>query len=211
MSNKLRVMVCSLLILVAGAAGALSAPAAKAVVVDGYVWMNPGATNSMTYGWHGDCDDTPTSGVALDWSNSGGASVYFRGFGATLTGTGGAVGTGQAFTSNNGCYRIRLEIRDPAGTFRASGLYTHTDQPQGGTFTIAGGSLGSPGYTSVVIGKTRSSEMMGCPWTAAHLHQYGEDFGSRNTGTYPTYVNAGTYTATSISNWITADSYSWSE
>lgn len=126
----------------------------KAVTVDGFVWMNPGATSTLTCVWHGECQ-TPTAGVALDWSNSGGASVYFRGFGATVSGTVGSVGTGRALTSNTGCYRIRLEIKDPLGTFRASGLYTHTDQPQGGTFTIAAGTLGSPAYTSVVIGKTR--------------------------------------------------------
>ncbi|GAB4329075.1 MAG: hypothetical protein Kow0010_13190 [Dehalococcoidia bacterium] len=86
----------------------------------------------------------------------------------------------------------------------------HTNQPQD-EFDIAGGSTGNPAYTVQAIGKTVSSEKQGCPWTAAHLHQFGEDFDSRNTGTYPGYVNDQAFTASSLSNWINNESFTFDE
>lgn len=104
-----------------------------------------------------------------------------------------------------------MEIRDPLGAFRASALYTHTYQPQGGTFLIYAGTLGNPAYTSVQIGRSRTTEGTGCLFSAPHLHQYGEDFTNRNTSRYPNAPATGTYSVSDITNWINSDSYSWNQ
>lgn len=201
-----------LVIALAGLAGILSNAEVRADTINAYLWVNPGGGyDYMTCGWHGSCKPgEETAGVALDFRNYGGDWVYFRGFGERATGGAGNVGTGQPVDSTNGCYRVRVHIEDPNSTFLASAIYVHTNEPQD-EFDIAGGSTGNPAYTAQVIGKTVSPDKPGCPWTAAHLHQFGEDFDNRNTGTYPEFVNAQAVTASSISNWINNESFTFNE
>lgn len=93
--------------------------------------------------------------------------------------------------------------------------YTHSQTSSSGTtFNINGGTTYT--WTARSVGTTASSEISGCPWTAAHLHQTDSITGwSRNSSRYPSGAcpndNCGSYPVTSSGYHQTSHSwtYSW--
>jgi len=174
-----------------------------------------GATADMTCGWHGGCGSTPTAGTALDWDNYGNNAVYFRTFGHRDTGSESTMARGTVERAiGTTCATVYINIGSPAGgTYRGSIAYVHTLTSADGNSIDIVFSTGSY-WTTSNFGTnvaTADEENVNCRtpdlWDGAHVHQYAAwnysavSGGYRNTGTYPNYVNPGTYSIDTSTYW----------
>ena len=172
------------------------------------VYVNPGpSTNSLTCGFHVTCDETvypDTNRTALDWGNSGTASVYWRSFGYLSVGSLATIATGKVWDVTDSCKAVAVEIYSLANTYRGAAGYLHSSLSgtDGRSFYIPGSTTGAYKLEGPVA-TTASTEIGGCPWDAAHLHQFSDVSGwFRNSGIYSDEPATGTgYDLTDGDNW----------
>jgi hypothetical protein len=194
--------------LVGSIAGILSSVQSGRAVDDYDVYVNPGgSTNVLTCGFHVTCDATAypdTNRTALDWGNSANASVYWRSFGFKGAGSQATIATGKIWNVTDTCKAVAVEVYSLANTYRGAEGYTHTilSGTDGRSFYIPGSASGAYKLEGPT-GTTADSEISGCPWTAAHLHQFSDLSGwYRNSGVYPDEPSTGTgYDLTDVNNW----------
>jgi hypothetical protein len=150
----------------------------------------------LTCGWHGDCDESPTSGSGLDWGDTD-DEAYLAGA-AKWNGSGSVlavrvVATNEFGYINPDCSYVVADIKNwYTGDVWATEIYTHVERG-GGTFNHAiWASSGGNGFR-VDIGDVVDDEDEDCPWDDPHVHQYGEDYDSTNTGGFPDYTECYEY------------------
>ena len=197
--------------LIGAVLGMMTAPSAQALTTVS-LEIHPAADTRLNCGWHGTCGQTPTSGVALDFKNNSSHSIYWRSYGY-IAGS-GYFAKGTVANASANCYRTYVNISSPADvTYRGTAMYTHTRTDVAGSyFSIYGATYGS--WFAQYVGYTITGEDPDeCPWDGEHLHQRGYwenvSSSSRNTSTYPGYVNYGTvFPITNQGYW--QDSATWS-
>ena len=200
-----RFLTLAVVLALAGALAALYGPqGGEAATINYSVRVHPGASSTLTCGWHeGACPSSSSTGHALDWANSGGSTIYWRSYGWCSVGPCSAIATGTISSVLETCYKVKVDVKSkvPAGVSQGTIIYTHSGTSSGGTtFDIKGGT--SYTWTSKSIGYTRSSENTPyCAWTGPHLHQTDSGTGwTRNSSVYPAGAcpspNCGSYPIT---------------
>jgi hypothetical protein len=206
--NALAKGTCLVVLSIAGLVlGALSNVTTGRALVDYEVYVNPGAaTNSLTCGYHVTCDGSypDANRMGLDWGNSSGNSVYWRSWGYKSVGSQGTIASGKVWDVTDSCKAVAVEVYSTTNAYKGAAGYMHTNLSgtDGRTFYISGSTSGS--YTSYgAIGTTAGSEIPGCPWTAAHLHQFSDVSGwYANGNVYPDEPGTGVgWDLTSADNW----------
>ncbi len=179
---------------------------ADAVTIFVRLGVHPGATSTLSCGWHGTCYDPPAAGSALDWSNSGGSNVVWRSYGYRSDASPNKIGTGKILVTTGTCYEVSAEVTDAFGCGKGRIRYTHSQTwTPDWTFDINGGGGTWGQWTAVTIGFTSNPETSACAfdpprppqplWTGPHLHQApGTGSWTVNTPCYhtpPCYQGAG--------------------
>lgn len=154
---------------------------------DYYVYVHPGGTTSGSYddlncGYHATCSGSPNEGTGLDWANSHGENVYYRGYSSNSAGYSWS-GTGWITEQISGnCYSTFVSQYKRSGAHNSTVAYIHTGTNYEDTgFTIAGGYY--PTWTSTIVGQTLN-EPSECNTTGAHLHQATLNGGNHWKNTY---------------------------
>lgn len=188
--------------------GVLSNVSIGRATVDYEVYVNPGAaTNELTCGYHVTCDEInypDANRMALDWGNDSGNNVHWRSWGYKSVGSQGTIASGKVWDVTDSCKAVAVEVYSTTSVYKGAAGYMHTtlSGTDGRTFYISGSTSGS--YTSYgAIGTTAGSEILGCPWSDPHLHQFS-DYSSwvANGNVYPDEPSTGTgYDLTSVDNW----------
>jgi hypothetical protein len=94
-------------------------------------------------------------------------------------------------------------------------VYTHTQVITSSSFTIAGGGVFTPAFTSKHVANAVISEISGCPFGGVqHVHQYNTANANglqwyHNTNGYPNAVNPGNWDPFNINYWQAK--VSWTE
>jgi hypothetical protein len=138
-------------------------------------------TAQVYCGWHGECTDPPTSGNALDWTQSGGTAVYFDSY-AYYTSYSTIAGTGNPSQNNGDCKSVDVWVKRPNGTSLGHVYYAHSDVYSTSQFNI-NATYVSLTWTLHEVATTASSELSNCVsngyWSGPHLHQNaGSPFGT---------------------------------
>ena len=200
---KIYFLLASFAVLLGAGIGFVAPNPAEAATYNLYV--HPGATSSLNCGWHdGPCPNNP-GGPALDWGNSGSATVYWRSYGrcgVSCT----SVGTGTIALTFPFCTETHVTVRNLGGAAQGGDIiYTHTGSNQSGQgFYISGNNSGSGAWMATGVGYTLNvgSENGPCNngtyYPAAHLHQKQGTGWTRNTTRYPNPPGSGTYPITSV-------------
>lgn len=208
-----RLMATLTLAVIIGGISGLIAPAtssAQSGRVDVHLTINPGATNSLTCGWHEACLSPFYFGSALDWANAGNAYIYWRSYG-WRSDTTGQVATGTVGTSNTGCSRMLIDVRDVYGYSQGISYYTHSWTPWNGHPVRIDAGGGFWQGNNQIIGYTYLNERAdfpNCPTSGSHLHQYASGYG-QNTGLYPGAPGTGTYPVTNNGYWQNDRRWCW--
>ena len=198
-----RVLILAAVFGLVGALAGLYAPReSEATVINYDLRVHPGATSTLTCGYHnGACPNQP-GGPALDWSNSGGSAIYWRSYGWCSILPCATIARGTINSVLEQCYKVRISIAStvPAGVSQGSVDYTHSGTSSSGTvFNINGGNYV---WTSQSVGTTRTQDATGCPgwldtngdtipdYWPAHLHQTRNGTWSNNSR-YPNAPGSG--------------------
>src|SRR6185295_2758305 len=104
----------------------------------------------MTCGWHGTTGCPNLDGYALDWSSLSGAGVTWRSYGTAVPTS--AMGTGYPADASSSCTRVKVQIRSTADIWRGDVVYTHAEETTTASFTILGGDVLTPAFTSNYLG-----------------------------------------------------------
>jgi hypothetical protein len=177
---------------IAGSAiGVISNLSVGRATTDYEVTVNPGgATNALICGFHVVCDEVnypDANRTGLDWGNVADDAVYWRSWGYKSVGSQSTVAISKVWDVTDTCYAVAVEVYSITNVYKGAAGYVHThlSGTDGRTFYVSGSTSGS--YTSYgAIGTTSDSEISGCAWTAAHLHQFSDVSGwYRNSGVYP--------------------------
>lgn len=155
--------------------------------------VHPGATSTMTCGWHSACTGSvPPFGAAIDWRNFGNDLVYWRSFGYRSDGINSPLGEGWITNQVGTCAVVQVAVSDAFGFPKGSILYTHsTSSWAPAPFDIAAHGTGWGNYHHGAVGRTLVTESSSCInaglWDAAHLHQtHSGASWSQNTPAYCT-------------------------
>lgn len=196
--------------LAGGLAGLYAPKGTEATVINYSVRVHPGATSTLTCGYHnGPCPNQP-GGPALDWANSANATVNWRSYGWCSILPCTVIATGTISSVLEQCYKVRVDVKSkvPAGVSQGTVDYTHSGTSKAGTsFDIKGGNYV---WTAAGVGYTRSQDHPDCPgWVDTngdtikdywppHLHQTRNGTGWSNNSNYPNGSASGTYPITTL-------------
>lgn len=191
-------MTVALLAAVVGGAYGLITPASpvRAVTVNVGLGINPGASNTLTCGWHSACiAGQYDPRTALDWDNPDNGTVYWRSWGYRDDGYTGQIANAWLYTTNTPtCYQIRIDVWDVFGYLQGTEYYQHTTTPWNGWSNPVNAGGGYWSYTSFAIGYSPATELSGsCSFFGSHNHQYGGPSFGRNSPGYPDAPASATY------------------
>jgi len=173
-----------------------------------YFWAHipVGASSQTVYmncGWHGKCDNNPTSGNGLDWDETD-AYVYFAGAASWdswyVT---NAAYVELSYSPTSTCTRVRADIKNwYTDALLATEYYTHTWHYSGYHYLTVY-AYSTPWGMREVAGVVSNPDLTGCPWTGTHVHAEGTGFDATNGG-FPAWQSCRTAHCASYPNgtWV---------
>jgi hypothetical protein len=157
-------------------------------------------------GWHGECDDDPTSGEALDWDPTTGELVYFAG--AAKYDGGGLTQAAEVEVENEPMYGTSLCLNVVARVWKLSEnilsrqVYTHADSDDEPEFPVYADSSPLGFRIDVAEAVDPDDELQNCSILGEnpHVHNYAQLEDAINWNAFPDWEDCEVHTDTLCAN-----------